>query len=561
MMRCLFLLCLIWPCSAATAQDKASVNMASLERQAELKPDDPNIQFNLGLLAYQAHQLNKAQSALGKAARLNPNDSETFELYGKVLQDKGLWAESALAYGRCLELDGSRVEARVNLAVALSHLGRLDEARQSFDKAAAQSPKDPQIHANLGLLWMRLKNPDKALGSFERARSLDGSDAVVLANLCQLYNQKERYLEAEAACKSSSVHPSEKPANAEYNLGYALVKLGRSKDAAVHFNKALGMDPALASAHYNLGLIHYEQGSLELAAKDFRAALNARGGTYPEARYNLAVVLGDRGQWQQAAGEYRSVLARNPKDEDARANLDFVINRGTQDFLDQGTAAFLEGNAPAAAKAWKAALALDGDNATAKGFLAKAEEKIKEGGLKVSPVLELAKSKQESEDQKILAQGMALLDKGNAAESVRILSYFVKGHPGHAAARQALYKSRSQLLRQVSNELDKAELARDAGDPVAAKAFVAKALELDADNARAIGLNLELTGTALKLDLSAQDLQALYFQGVKQYLKGDLTEAKSTWKSLLASDPGHLEARRNLQRVDAELVALAKFKK
>jgi Tfp pilus assembly protein PilF len=53
----------------------------------------------------------------------------------------------------------------------------------------------------------------------------------------------------------------------------------------------------------------------------------------------------------------------------------------------------------------------------------------------------------------------------------------------------------------------------------------------------------------------------LYYQGVEQYLKGDLKGASRTWNKVLEADPGHKDAKRSLARTAQELSALKKRKK
>src|SRR5688572_19951122 len=51
--------------------------------------------------------------------------------------------------------------------------GKLNEAKEKFDRAVEQNPRSANAHAASGLLYDRLGEPKKADGLFERALDLD----------------------------------------------------------------------------------------------------------------------------------------------------------------------------------------------------------------------------------------------------------------------------------------------------------------------------------------------------------------------------------------------------
>ena len=65
----LFAFMLLLPRVSAFAAD-----LASFERKAEMNASDPQAQFNLGVVAYQAKALDKAEAALKKTVALSSKD-------------------------------------------------------------------------------------------------------------------------------------------------------------------------------------------------------------------------------------------------------------------------------------------------------------------------------------------------------------------------------------------------------------------------------------------------------------------------------------------------------
>jgi tetratricopeptide (TPR) repeat protein len=58
-------------------------------------------------------------------------------------------------------------------------------------------------------------------------------------------------------------------ADAENNLGAAYLALGRSKEAIESFKRAIRINPALANAHYNLGLVLHASGNRVAAVRQY----------------------------------------------------------------------------------------------------------------------------------------------------------------------------------------------------------------------------------------------------------------------------------------------------
>jgi tetratricopeptide (TPR) repeat protein len=160
-------------------------------------------------------------------------------------------------------------DARHLLGLALSMLGRREEALAQFDAALARNPRYLEAHVNR---------------------------AVVLADLGR---------EAEA------------------QQAFALAgELGR-KDAS-GFPAAVGN--RLANAHVALGHEYRQAGALEEAEAQYRRALALRPG-FPDVRLALARALLERGAHADAARELDALLFTRPD------LLDAVLLRGLASYL------------------------------------------------------------------------------------------------------------------------------------------------------------------------------------------------------------------------------------
>ena len=96
--------------------------------------------------------------------------------------------------------------------------------------------------------------------------------------------------------------------------------------AALCFRRALALDPGLAPAHTNLGIIAYRRGERSRAKESFETAL-ALDPDQPEARFNLANLILEEGDLELAVAELRRVLQIAPDFADAHFNLAVALER------------------------------------------------------------------------------------------------------------------------------------------------------------------------------------------------------------------------------------------
>lgn len=553
MMRVLLLLTLALRLSAA--------DLASFERKAEMNPKDPQAHFNLGVVAFQAKKLDLAEKAAAKAVKLDAGDAEYWDLYATVLAARDKKPEAITALRSALDRDPKRYKAWMQLGKLMAEAEdpkAMEEAAEAFGQAAKLNPSDGRAWLNQGLLLARLGKDAKAQDAFERAAKLKGGEGAQ-RGLCVLYNKAGNHKKAVGACEAAAQGGGR--AEDWYNLGFAQQRLNKVAEARKSLQAAVKADPGHAPSLYNLAFLDFEAGSAEKALSGFQAALKARQGDYPEAQYNAAVLLGDLGRYEEAADLYRALLKKDPANEDAKSNLDFVVETGVTALVDQGRDAYERGDFEGASKAWKRAAKLDPNSEQVASLLKTVASKTGSGDKAALAAKKAAKSdvdkKLKAEDQKVLKQGLADLKAGKVGEAARLLDFYVKKNPGDKGAQTALFKARAQLRQKTDELLQGAARELVAGNRTQAKALAGQALAMDANNARARKL-LEQAGQAAAAPVNADAVRKQYYAGVEQYLSGDLAGAVETWKKVLAQDAKHLDANRSLARAQLELAALKK---
>jgi tetratricopeptide (TPR) repeat protein len=111
---------------------------------------------------------------------------------------------------------------------------------------------------------------------------------------------------------------------AHNNLGTALLEMGRLDEAAIHFQKALELQPQYAEARNNLGNVFFQKGRLDEAVADYQKALEIDP-KLALARYNLGVAFLQNGRVSEAAGHFQGALQIEPDFAKAHYNLGIAL--------------------------------------------------------------------------------------------------------------------------------------------------------------------------------------------------------------------------------------------
>jgi Ca-activated chloride channel homolog len=113
------------------------------------------------------------------------------------------------------------------------------------------------------------------------------------------------------------------------NGGNDLYKDQKFSDAEVNYRKALEKEKGLVQGHFNLGDALTKQGKFDEAVKEYENALSKAEGseTKAYAHYNIGNSLMKQQKYQDAVRSYIDALKVDPKDEDAKYNLSYALEK------------------------------------------------------------------------------------------------------------------------------------------------------------------------------------------------------------------------------------------
>jgi len=208
-------------------------------------------------------------------------------------------------------------------AFVLSGSGRKEDALLAYEKAAALDPKDALARANRGSILIALGRPAEALTPLAEALAIDSRYAraqnhrgVALEKLGRLDEARGAYRHALAIDGRDAV--------AHNNLGALALSRGVEGAAAVHFAKAIELDPSFQAPAVNAALI-LAGGADAAKGEDQILAAAQKPDASAEVRARAKGIEAGRAaahkRWDEARTLYTELLDLDPSDGSALNNL------------------------------------------------------------------------------------------------------------------------------------------------------------------------------------------------------------------------------------------------
>jgi tetratricopeptide (TPR) repeat protein len=341
-----------------------------------LEPKSADAHNQLGLCYSRQGMLVEAAGEFKKALDTDPLFLPSLNNLGTVYYRRGNYDQAITFYAKALDLKrGADAELNTNLASVyrdratfVGGPSRDDDfklAVSHYEQALKDNPDFPQGHNNFGLCLFRLKRFDEAVREIHRAIQLKKDYSAAYYNLglveqvrnrmaeaLTAYQQSLRYETLPAYAASTRQRIKElgvptgsedhfehgfdllsqhqwKEAESEFrqtvasgagvknaiswnNLGYALAKQARYREAIAAYKKASALLPGkFPAALYNLGQVLRTTGDLPGAEQCFKKALTEAHGTHALAHNALGLVLKQKGDATGAQAQYKLALLQS----------------------------------------------------------------------------------------------------------------------------------------------------------------------------------------------------------------------------------------------------------
>ena len=203
-------------------------------------------------------------------------------------------------------------------AVALSHAGKLEEAKAVLEETVRAHPELPAAHYELGKLRLRTEDLEGAVASFRRTAALLPELSSAWGNLGAALGETGRHQEAiDVLCRAVELDPLSAPFHS--SLGAAYRDSGKLEDAEAELRKVQELAPEFVFGHYNLAGILFLQERYDEALEAFSKARALDRSRSPRQSLLVAATHLGAGDTEAAFREYREVFGR--KDVPPRSEL------------------------------------------------------------------------------------------------------------------------------------------------------------------------------------------------------------------------------------------------
>jgi len=261
------------------------------------EPGNPQHQLNLALVALQAGQISEAVEAAKEAEKSSAHQVPARLIIGRSLLVSGDLAAAEKIAGEILAQQ-TNAEAHNLRGEARGNLGRVSEAAEDFEAAAALNPQQPAFYYNLAVALQLQGNFLAAIDSYRRVLEMDPSNQQAMNGLAVTQVSAALYPEA---IETFQILLERWPDDARSwaGLGAALQFQGKYAKARNCYQRAITLDPELVEAHSNMGTVLQGLRDIPEAEASYRHALKLNP-RHQDGLAGLASVLDWQGKYQEA---------------------------------------------------------------------------------------------------------------------------------------------------------------------------------------------------------------------------------------------------------------------
>ncbi len=333
-------------------------------RQAQEKPQSPEIQANLGSLYARQKQWDTAIAYYKKAIKLNPNFAGAYRNLARALTRAGQSGAATEYWLRAIELEaqGVKAEEYLQLASNLIQQGKIKSAISCYRRVIQLQPDAVEPYINLGDLFIKVEQPAQAQACYQEGIKYNPHSPQLYYHLGLLLAQNGNWDGAIEQYKKA-LQLKKDYWQAAHNMGEALSQKKLWSEALPWYRQAIKVNPNFSWSYNNLGNVLLELKNWSEAVKVFCQAIKLKP-NFPWAHYNLGEALGKLNQWDEAIKAYEEAAKIQPDLPNVQQKLGNALYRKIEQ--DKNSALkFLENaiaNNPDEIQNYHQAIALDKEN-------------------------------------------------------------------------------------------------------------------------------------------------------------------------------------------------------
>ena len=309
-------------------QGRAPQSLPYLQRAAQLKPDDYENAYALATARVSAADYEPARIAIHGLLAGNDRSKADLgvlhHLLATIAEKTGNPVEAVSEYQRAAELNASEPNFFDWGSELLLHRAP-EPAIEVFTQGNRLFPESARMLLGLGVALYSHGSVEEAAQRLGQASDLNPQDAapyLFLGRLQSADSSRSTLFMAKLE-RFARLQPENPMANYYYALSLWKLRTDpqdeKLKRAETLLEKAVRLDPALAHAHLQLGLLRAERKDYAAAIQSYQRAVKANP-DLEEAHYRLALAYKLNGQLQEAETEARlyQELSKKKEEDSAR---------------------------------------------------------------------------------------------------------------------------------------------------------------------------------------------------------------------------------------------------
>jgi tetratricopeptide (TPR) repeat protein len=216
--------------SSALNSNNPEKALSVLLQARKVAPDNPDVQFELGMVALRMSLLPDAVTAFQTTLKLRPDDAMAVYGLGRAYMEFAKFEDARQQFAHYIELRPNDASGHYGLGMSLAALEQLQAARSEFEKSIALAPLQTESYFRLGLLELESKDLDSAAKNLRRVLDRDPKHAGALAAMGRLEFQQKNYSGAVELLQQA-VASNAGLREAHYYLGLTYARLGKKEDS------------------------------------------------------------------------------------------------------------------------------------------------------------------------------------------------------------------------------------------------------------------------------------------------------------------------------------------
>jgi len=536
----------------------------SQEPSQSLKEADAD--YRSGVAALSSNDLETARGDFAKVVRLAPSAEQGHSALGAVLVRLGQINEGIRELEKALAIKANDSSAQLNLALALEQSGQPAKAIPWFIKfeatariekhplsaevlaaharalaathqfsaaaakmkdAIAQSPRNPELHDELGSIYAQQKDWPNAQRAFDAALREDPNLAMAHLHLALSLQAEQQPGAVDEFTKAYQLGPQNPVIALEF--GRFLAASGNDVQAIPVLRRAMELDPRNAEAPYQLGLALQRTNKVDEAIPLLQKAVAADTND-AEVLTNLGMALCQAQRAKEAVPLLQKAVSLTPGNPTAHQNLAASYIQLNQ--LDDAVSQLRE------------ALKLSPDSPQLHYNLGLAF-KMQDDASAAIPEFEAAEKLDPTEPEPAYALGLLYLQAGRYEDAARELNASLKLRPENGdgwATLGSVYNNLGKLPEAVSALQEAIRQMPDQPDPRLTLAAVLvkqnQTAEATAERKKAADL--------MRANMNRQRAEVACHSGTSLLKDGKLDDAIVEFRNALSYDQNYTDAHLGL---------------